>query len=832
MRKFLHIAFVALMALLALPVAAQDYYNVQVMVMNSADGDKAFDEVMVYIFETEAEGRQAVRLWEQAKATNKETGVFYFDPAQASSMATSRDLRGTSWPATLRDVSSSGALLFTSELGGYPYKLEMVKGRREMTVKLHVQQVEMLEAATLKASKGPRAPLVPPVDKGDTITVSKHYLFPKERMGKPDARFAMQSFLIPPGEGHHTPQYRAAVVMDGTDYHETQLRRMGYKGERDPMFEIATHSPTLTENTRMAILTDKIIKDGKNKGGLVMANVWFEDYNQVYFADTLEVEDLRRLARPMQFLDFTLEAFQLDPKDPLYVKEPRVVKMDRELDLSVNFQVGKATIDPKDTVSTRMLSELRSIVYTVTHTPGSEMRGYKIYGKASPEGSYAKNLALARERMQYIKREVDAEISPAARTHFVGQPTAEAEVAGWDELADSLAVDSAYVSEAAQIRQIVAQYPGNIDQQGSKMHQLPFYNTLVKDNLSRLRKVTFFYSQSVFRAMTPEEMFDKLRNDPLFKQGGAAEQFMPYEFWVMMQHVKDTAELEIICRRAMEQDKKLQARKEFRWPLPANMLAASYLAQEKVDTSILAPYIFDDEKLNQPYRLGENKAILNPAPLVANQVAMMLKAEHYTRALQLAMLFKDEEDPKLQQLYSIARCKAGYYDSSTEEGRQYYEQVRATSPQNAIVMDMANGYMVEVPDYLEQLDPAKPVTDYLRAQYYCIQYFMDENDNTFSSMDEKVQKDAIRALVACFQKDEKYIETAECDWYIFKGLYENALKEYKEPGSVLPPEVDPTAPDPLETMTEEEKMDIIRRGNNGELTTDEEWNLFDRLSGF
>ena len=49
---------------------------------------------------------------------------------------------------------------------------------------------------------------------------------------------------------------------------------------------------------------------------------------------------------------------------------------------------------------------------------------------------------------------------------------------------------------------------------------------------------------------------------------------------------------------------------------------------------------------------------------------------------------------------------------------------------------------------------------------------------------------------------------------------------------MLPPEVDPTAPDPLETMTEEEKMDIIRRGNNGELTTDEEWNLFDRLSGF
>lgn len=827
---------VSLLALLALPVAAQDYYNVQVMVLNSADGDKPFDEVKIYIFETEAEGRQAVRLWEQAKTTNKETGVFYFDPRQASSMAGERDLRGTSWPATIRDVSSTGALLFTSELGGFPYKLEMVKGRREMTVKLQVQQVEMLEAATLKASKGPRARIVPPVERGDTLLLNKNYLFDQEKnkncFGKTDARFAMQSYLIPPGEHANEVQYRAALVMDGEDYHETQLRRMGYKGERDPMFNIASQSPVLTPQTKSVWLRDKIVKDGKTKGGMVMANVWLEDYNMVYFRDTIEVEDLRRLARPMQFLDFALETFQLDPKDPLYVKEPRVVKMDRELDLSVNFQVGRATIDPKDTVSTRMLSELRNIVYSVTHTPGSEMRGYKIYGKASPEGSYAKNLALARERMQYIKREVDAEISPAARTHFVGTPTAEAEVAGWDELADSLAVDSMYVSEAAQIRQIVAQYPGNIDQQGAKMHQLPFYNTLIKDNLARLRKVTFFYSQSVFRAMTPEEMFEKLRTDPQFQHGGNLEAFMPYEFWVMMQHVKDTAELEIICRRAMEQDKKLQNRKEFRWPLPANMLAASYLEQGKVDTTILAPYIFEDEKINQPYNLGESRALLNPVPVVANQVAMMLRAERYTRALQLAMLFKDIDDPKLQQLYSIVRCKAGYYDSSTEEGRQYYEQVRATSPQNAVVMDMANSYLSEVPDYLAQMDSTKAVTDYLRAQYYCIDHFIEAEDNTFSSMDEDVQKLAIRALVACFQKDEKFIETAECDWYIFKGLYENALKEYREPGSVLPPEADPTAPDPLETMTEEEKMDIIRRGNNGELTTDEEWNLFDRLSGF
>lgn len=832
-KRLLHITLSLLALVAARPLAAQEYFNVQVMVNNSADENKLFDEVNVYIFDTEAEGRQAARLWEESKRTAKETGVFFFDPHKASSLALERDLRGTSWPATIREVSSSGALLFTSELGGYPYKLEMVKGRREMKISLHVQQVEMLEAATLKASKGPRAILIPPVDKGDTMAISKHFLFPRERMGKADGRFAMQSYLIPPGEHNKTPQYRAAVVMDGSDYHETQLRRMGYEGSRDPLFEIASASPTLTEKTTQAILSEKIVKDGKNKGGLVMANVWFEDYNQVYYSDTLEVADLRRLARPMQFLDYTLDSFNLDPTDPLYKKEPRVVKMDRELDLSINFPVGKASVDPRDSVSMHMLDSLHRIVYAVTHTAGSEMRGYKVYGVSSPEGAYARNLALARERMHYIQREVDARISPEARTHFNHPPSVDAEVASWEELADSLSRDSSLIAYADEIREIAKRFPGDMDRQGAQIRRLPYYSSIIKDNLSRLRRVSFLYSQSVFRAMTPEEMFDKLRNDPNFKQGGGAEQFMPYEFWVMMQHVKDTTELETICRRAIVQDRHNQSRKEFLWPLPANMLAGAMLKQGKADTTILAPYIFEDEKLNQPYRLGENSAILNPTAVVANQVAMMLRAEHYTRAMQLALLFKDADDPKLQQLYAIARCKAGYYDSNTEEGKQYYELVRSTSPRNAIVMDMANSYLVEVPELLEQMDQEDPVTHYLRAQYLCIQYFLEVNDDTFGSMSEESQMEAVRSLVTCFRKDPKYIETAECDWYIFKGLYENALKEYNEPGSVLPPEVDPTVPDPLESMSEEEKNALIMKAmNHPEEMTDEEWALYDRLSGF
>ena len=215
MKRTLRIFLLSLaMVLMAGVARAQEYYNVQLEVRNSADENKFFDEVKVYIFDTEAEGRKAARLWDDAKNTAKATGVFFFDPGEASSEASEKDLRGTSWPAVVKDVYSNGALLITSELGGFPSKLEMVKGRRDIKVSLRVEQVEMLEASMLKATKGPRLPIVPPEDTGDTLSIPISYMFPKERMGKPDARFALQAFIMPP-TGTDTLAFRKSIVMDG-----------------------------------------------------------------------------------------------------------------------------------------------------------------------------------------------------------------------------------------------------------------------------------------------------------------------------------------------------------------------------------------------------------------------------------------------------------------------------------------------------------------------------------------------------------------------------------------------------------------------------------------
>ena len=829
MRRSLHIFILTLAMTLFAGVwnVCRAQIDIQGTVYNTADRDemgkpKPYDMVMIYIFETEAEGRKAARLWAEAKKMDDAMpGSFFFNALEVSEDALEKNMEGDGGSYLIHDVYEDGALLFGVQGNGYPSKLELVKGRMEINVSFSVTL--QLDAATVTAGGGERLPLTPPVEKGDTLEINKGYLFPMERMGKSDARFAMQSFLLPPNSTD-TLEFRRAIVMDGKDYHETQLRRMGYKGTRDPLYEIADKSPQLTDSTTKAFISDKIVRNASNRRVLVLAKVWFEDYNHVYWTDSLEVADTRRVVRPMKFLEYSLESASLDPESPFYKRTPIRHNMDGDMELPIKFAVGKAFVDPKDSMSMVYLDSLRNVIYGVTHTQGSTLKGYSIYGVASPEGTYAKNVSLAQERMKYIEREVNSMIPSNARDHMRKAVT-QSRVATWAELADTLAKDSSMVAYANDIRDIVEKYPNSLDQQGAKIRQLPYYNTVIKENLGRLRIVSFHYTQTVMRVLTVDEILDRFRHFPEFQKGGAEEQFTPHEFWVLAQKLKDTTELERAVRRAIVQDVRLHPKKEQRWVYPANVLAKSYIDRNKVDTTLLAPYIDESwMRCNQPYKVGDNNFLLNPAPVVANQVTMMLKGEHYTRAMQLALLFKG--DPDYDQLYAVARCKAGYFDASTPEGQQYYEKVRNSSPRNAVVMDLAMGYLFEIDELLDKMDQEDAVTDYLRAQFECIKHFDETRDDSFNLMDDDQKTTAIKYLVSAFHKDNKLIGTAEEDWYIFKGLYEDSLKEYKEPGSVLPPDL----PEP-EAMSQEEIDSILELGNNGEFDkmTEEEQDLYFKM---
>lgn len=834
---------------------AQDYIRVEGYVFNKeAPAEKGsefkyqfYNIVKIFLFDTEEAGtvgarklRDYVYRMKKGEYTGRED-VNAIINAEGTVDLSQRD----EWPYRLSTVSPEGTLLFWDTNGGEVKEVK-VRGRDRIDVEFSIKTEGLsllLEKSVLTVSTRSLAPPEPVEDMGDTLRFRENYQFPgwpQQRMGKSDARFALQSFIVSSSDETDTLEYRNVVVMDGKEYHATQLRRMGYDGSRDVLYDVAEKLDPLTDSTAIVYWQEVIPKNDKNKNGILKAYVWFEDYNHVYHTEHRQLKELKRTWNRMRFLEYSLKTLQMDPYDRYNVRVPEKKPVNGDISLHIEFATGKAVIDPKDTASTRELDFLKNTVYELTHTDGKKLMRYSIVGVASPEGSYARNTALARERLDYIDRQVKSEISAEAMMGM-RKTGLDSRVATWEEFADTLANYPDLASYAEEIRGIVASYPNSMDQQFAKIRHLPYYNTVIKDNLHKLRRVNFVYTTVVYREWTPEETMDRYYNDPQYKENPRYEEFADAELWTLMLHMKDTTELEKICRRAIRMDNRSRNKKpEDLWALPANILATICLNRNKPDTTILAPYIdVTQPRVDWEFTdMNGNHRKLNPTPIIANQVAMMIQSEHNSRAVYLAGFFKNSDDPAMQQLYAIARCKAGYFKPDTPEGLHYWEMVHDSSPRNAVVMDMAiPAYVGAVRDELEELDPEDPVTYYLKAQFECFEFYQLTQLDRMGLMNEDTQTYAIRNLVKAFQMDPKLIDEASNDWFIFSDLYKSAKQEYDEPGSVLPPMmVDESGhaksiDEIIAEMTEEQKNDIIMRGNAGDLT-DDEWPIFDKLSGF
>ena len=839
LRHIARFAAATLMAALFSVVSHAQEAPITLKIYNSADGNKPFDDVNVFIFGTEKEGERAYNQWISLKKSSGDNLDLFFEP---DGYVAHLDLAGHGANyQTADDYSLRGSILVITNASPLTESFIRLKGKSEISVYLEV--VNTLDEAVVTGKGKARTKRQPPEDMGDSLDLKfLSYIFPEElRLGRSDGRFVMQSFLAPIPDDYDdrdegaestitdTLEWRKVIVMDGLDYHKTQYRRMGYlpldqMGEADTLYVIAQNTPILTEETKEAGFYDKLYKSQQVKDGvLVMGQIWFEDYNHGYHEELVELSDTRRTSKPMQFLEYDSTPQELNPNEEYYIKTPKREPHEGMIDLNIQFEQGSARVNPNDAYSVYMLDSLRREIYNITKMKGSWLRSYNISGVSSPEGGYATNTTLADQRMRYIQSEIEAQI-PANKKDGLQKENivVKSRVASWSELADIIALEG-YINEADQIRAIVAAHPGNNDAQNPFIYKLPFYDTIIKNSLPKLRVVKVEWKQEIFRKKTNEEVLADYYSNPTSKD------ITDYELWVLMQNLTKPEELEPVCQLAIENDSWHKPKE--RWLLPANVLASSYLKRGVVDTTILAPFIDDTYRCDFPWNpygtaKGKPHFLVNPHELIINQILMMLKGEYYGRAADLAEMINTPAvlglDPKYEFLYAVVRCKAGYW--RTQE--QYFNVLHDSTPRNAVIMDMAAGFF-DLANYgLEDLDQDDPLTMYLKAQLPCRKFYDNTERSDFNLMSEKVQDDAIRILSKCFTADKKYLEIAKRDWFIFKDLLKKAKKEYENPGSVLRPESVDTG------MSDAEKAALLRKGANhfDELTEEEQAIYLDLIS--
>ena len=662
-------------------------------------------------------------------------------------------------------VPETGALIFKAEMADEPI-LEKVNFRMEINVALVGGNI--LKSAVKSADLTTIAPMPEnPEIEGNSLRVKAIIPIPKNN-GKANARLILQPFLLD-GETKDTLKCLRPYVVDGKEYAMTQDRRMGFDDCTDPL-KPYVRDIELTSDRMNIPWTDTIELKDPNKSYFVRGVVRFEDYNVIYFEKDYELASAR-VRRPLKFLEYSLTNRDLDPND--YVERAQKERRNTADKISLTFKIGKAELDEADTMNRFYMDNLKRDLLDIVHGEDTQLKEFHIIGVSSPDGTYAKNLQLAKQRMQFALRQITSVLPKRVRDRVY--MTTRAEVAPWKDVADLMMADS-LVAEANAIYKIIEQNPDSHDRQGRLIRALKFYRPTVVDYLPQLRSIEYSYVQEINRELTPAEILERYEHDEEYRSG--RKSFALYEYWHLFQMVKDKDELFGLYKRAYEDSKKVYPKG---WVLAANNLASAYIERGIVDTTILAPFI--DTRVHTVNKKimhmnGITSEIVNPEAVVANQLCMFLRDNNFKRASVMAQLLPDND--RNRTLKAFTMCLGGYYkggrnQQEREEAKKTFDIVKESSPRNRVVMYLAMnsaGGNALAERAMSELPQDDALTDYFWAVIYSRKFEADPND-IMSLMT------AGDFLTQSFFKDEKYVGIASGDADINKDIYKDAESRYK-----------------------------------------------------
>ena len=727
---------------------AQEIKTVTGKILNKTTG-KPFDPqtVTIYTFNTVGEAEDALRAM-------KETGYFFGNLEVKPEADGYYETR----------VAETGALFVAIE-GVEEKPLEKVNYR--IVINFNIVGGNILPPSISTAQVTEPQPIEGENEiQGDTLTATSTIPLP-DRFGKTNARLILQPILFS-AETSDTIRYLAPRIYDGEQYSLTQDRRMEYDSrQNDPLVRFVDPDMPLRADSMIVNWADKIKLPDPSKGYYVEGYLQMEDYNAIYYNDTIMLAS-PRARRPLRFLEYSFDQYNLDPNK--YKERAQKELRNTSSNISLNFLVNRAQIDEKDTVGMQQLEQLRTDLLGIVKGDGSRLTEFHLKGISSPDGSYNSNLNLAKARMNFAMSQITSVISRHDLDRIFH--STQAEVAPWSAVADILEADS-LKTEAADVRAIIEQYPNSHDSQGIRIRRLPYYKEIISPRLSQLRTITYEYKYEINRELTPAEILDRYENDRDYRSG--KKKFALYEYWHLFQMVKDKDELFELYKRAYNDSKEISGTP---WALAANNYALGCLERGIIDTTILSPLINAGFRINIETKRADGtvSSVINPDACVANQIAMLLKSNNFSRASVLVQILPNTD--RFRMIKALTMCLCGMYKGGrTLEEQQrnlgYFNVIANSTPRNKVVMSLA----MRTPNYdraaeaaIEELPQDEALTDYFKAIVACrnAERAATSGDAFTAFMEEDEAKFWLQSAIS---KDKNYYHIAESDKDITESVF-------------------------------------------------------------
>lgn len=441
--------------------------------------------------------------------------------------------------------------------------------------------------------------------------------------------------------------FLSPVVIDGKNYAATQERMYDWHLSLDTLTQSANYyvmkGDTLKDN--VVIIRDSLYLEDPTNDVYAVIHPMIEDYNRVVYADSFEVA--HGVRNPFRFLKFELDP--VDGVEKIHIPNDMPEPRDTDGEMNLIFEVGKSKLDPSLGING---SELESLLVQLqnSNNQNSTLKGFSIFGYASPEGNPETNARLSKERMQSALKWINANYKFPKQV----KPEYQSEVAPWSEVIDMLRTDSLF-EEADRMQQVLDDYK-SAEGRSVAMARLPFYKSILAEKyLPRLRRVSYNIKTEYYRPLTDAEIAEIYQQDP--------SQLQKHHYYRYF-NSKEGQEREEILKNAVKYYPK-------NFPAAATALSKIMLEKKQDPTSILAPY-FDPKE----YRSWRT---LLPSSMIHNYGITAMNTKRYNLADSLYSLLPDNL-PEVHKAKNYCRIIMGDFSDDV------VNEVGQESPLNRVLI--------------------------------------------------------------------------------------------------------------------------------------------------